>query len=176
MTTAAFTFYLAQQDLNNNVAYTHRPLCHVSSGPGVEHHARARPYSSYLFQKSSTNIQTADQYSWYADLGITHQPTLNFLSYSLDVGRELVLGVHVRIWWKPRKGICVRSINWQVIKDWDFTTSGFGEHGDQGVGSTGSLPQATSGNGSYDWYGGGVSLQHALTDRLNASLDYRLRS
>lgn len=167
-TTGSFTYY-SQNDLNNNVAYTVGPYVTFHPDQALSITARGG-YSSYLFRQSSTNIQTADQYSWYADLGITHQP-VDFLSYSLNVGRELALGTTsdlVETWYvRP-------SVNWQVIKDWTFTTSGFYEHGDQGVGSTGTLAGATTTNGTYDWYGGDLSLGHVLTDRLSVSLDYRL--
>ena len=166
--TASFTIY-SQQGLNNNDAYTIGPYVTFRADQALSITARGG-FSSYLFQNTSTNIQTANQYSWYANLNITHQPT-DFMSYSLDVGRDLSLGVQsdlVENWYvRP-------SITWQIIKGWDFTTSGFYEHGDQGVGSTGSLPGATTANGSYDWYGGGLSLQHELTDRLSASLNYRI--
>lgn len=169
--TASFTFYNqnSKTGLNNNDAYTIGPYVTFTPGQALSITARGG-FSSYLFQNSSTNIQTANQYSWYASVGITHQPT-DFLSYSLNVGRELSLGTQsdlVEDWYvRP-------SATWDIIKGFAFTTSGFYEHGDQGVGSTGSLPGATSGNGSFDWYGGEVSLGHALTDRFSMSLNYRI--
>jgi hypothetical protein len=166
--TASFTLY-SQEGLNNNVAYTVGPYVTFQPDQALTITARGG-YSSYLFQNTSTNIQTANQYSWYANLNITHRP-VDFLSYSLDAGRELALGTTsdlVEDWYvRP-------SVSWHIIKDWDFTTSGFYQHGDQGVGSTGSLSGASSGNGTYEWYGGDLSLSHVLTDRLSMSLDYRL--
>ncbi|HEY4415705.1 MAG TPA: hypothetical protein VGO57_08440, partial [Verrucomicrobiae bacterium] len=127
-------------------------------------------YSTYQFQQTSQSIQTSSQDSWYADLLVNHQ-ILESLSYSLDVGHETRLGVESDL----NEDDYVRpSITWKFIKDWDFTTGGFYEHGKQGVGSetigSGSLSQ----NDTYDYYGGSLTLNHALTSRFSLGLNYRI--
>ncbi len=164
--TAAFTTY-DQTILNNNDAYTVGAYAELRPGAYFKFTARAG-YSIYQFQNTSTNIQTSSQNSWYGSINISHQPT-DFVSYSLDAGHEIQLGVQsdlVEDWYvRP-------SITWKVINGLDILTSFSYEHGDQGVGSVGSLPGNP--NGTYDWFAGELSFQHPLTSRLTLSLDYRL--
>jgi hypothetical protein len=164
--TAAFTTY-DQTILNNNDAYTVGTYIELRPGAYFKFTARAG-YSIYQFQNTSTNIQTSSQNSWYGSINITHQPT-DFVSYSLDAGHEIQLGIQsdlVEDWYvRP-------SITWKVINGLDILTSFSYEHGDQGVGSVGSLPGNP--NGAFDWFSGDLSLQHPLTSRLTLSLDYRL--
>jgi hemolysin activation/secretion protein len=63
------------------------------------------------------------------------------------------------------------NISWKIIRGFDFNTSFSYEHGNQGVGSVGSLPGSP--NGKFDWFTGELSLQHPLTSRLTLGLDYR---
>jgi hypothetical protein len=164
--TASFTAY-EQTILNNNDAYTVGSYVEFRPDAYFKFTARAG-YAIYQFQNTSTNIQTSSQNSWYASINITHQPT-DFVSYSLDAGHEIQLGVQsdlVEDWYvRP-------SITWKVINGLDILTSLSYEHGDQGVGSVGSLPGNP--NGTFDWFTGELSLQHPLTSRLTLSLDYRL--
>ena len=61
------------------------------------------------------------------------------------------------------------NLDWKIIRFWDVTTGLFYQHGRQGVGNvTGNF------NETFDWYGGTVSLQRALTSRFTLSLNYRL--
>ena len=87
----------------------------------------------------------------------------------LDIGREVQSGAQsdlVEDWYvRP-------NITWKIINGLDFNTSISYEHGDQGVGSVGSLPGSP--NSKFGWFTGGLSLQHPLTSRLTLSLDYRL--
>lgn len=158
-----------QNGLNDNDAYTVGP--YVTFTPGQFFQVTARGgYSTYQFQQTSQSIQTSSQDSWYADLLVNHQ-ILESLSYSLDVGHETQLGVESDL----NEDDYVRpSITWKFIKDWDFTTRGFYEHGKQGVGSetigSGSLSQ----NDTYDYYGGSLTLNHALTSRFSLGLNYRI--
>ncbi len=124
-----------------------------------------------MFQQTSTNIQTANQNSWYASVNLTHKPT-DFLSYSLEAGRETQLGTSTDLLedWYVRP-----NANWTFIKGWPLNTSFFYEHGHQGVGSMGSLPGIpNSSNSTFNWYGGGIGLSHELTSRLVLSLNYRV--
>ena len=167
--TAAFTRYTQSgaNGLNNNDAYTAGTYAEFQPSKFLKVTARGG-YAIYQFQQTSTSIQTSDQNSWYASLNIAHQPS-DSVSYSLEVGRETQLGTSsdlVEDWYvRP-------NINWKIIKGFDFNTSLFYEHGDQGVGSSGSLPGYS--NGNFDWYGGSLSLEHPLTSWLSLGLNYRI--
>jgi hypothetical protein len=165
-TTAAYTTY-TKQLLNNNDAYTVGPYFEIRPDPFLSISLHGG-YSTYLFQDTSTAIQTHSQNSWYADLKVTHRPT-DSVSYTLDVGREVQLGIQSDLLedWYVRP-----TVTWNIMKGLDLVTFIFYEHGDQGVGSTGSLPG--SANGNFDWYGGSLSVQHALTSQLNLGLSYFL--
>jgi hypothetical protein len=169
--TASFTTY-QNTGLNNNDAYTVGP--YVTFQPSTFFNITARGgFTTYQFQNpgvTSTNIQTADQNTWYASISITHQPR-DSISYSLEAGRDVSLGTQsdlVEDWYvRP-------NINWKIINGLDFNTSLFYEHGDQGVGSTGFFPGTSNGTSTYDWYGGGLTLQHDLTSRFSLGLNYRI--
>jgi hypothetical protein len=183
-TTAAYTSY-QKTDLNNNDAYTIGPTITFQPDPSFSLTAKAG-YSTYLFQHTSagilvtsnsitttTNIQTSDQNSWYASLNLTHKPT-DFLSYSLEVGRETQLGTSTDLLqdWYVRP-----NADWTFIKGVSLNTFFFYEHGHQGVGSVGSLPGVpNSSNSTFNWYGGGLGLSHELTSRFALSLNYRVTS
>ena len=164
--TASFTSY-EQDALNNSDVYTVGP--YVEFRPGAYFKLTVRGgYSINQFQNTSASIQTSSQNSWYGSVNITHQPT-DFLSYSLEVGREVQSSAQsdlVEDWYvRP-------AITWKVIKGLDVITSISYEHGDQGVGSVGSLPGSP--NGAFDWYTGELILQHPITSRFTLGLDYRL--
>jgi hypothetical protein len=163
---ADFTTY-EQAMLNNNSAYTVGP--YVEFRPDAFFKLTVRGgYSINQFQNTSTNIQTSSQNSWYASMNISHQPTES-VSYSLDIGREVQSSAQSDLVedWYARPNITLKIIN-----GLDINTSLFYEHGTQGVGSIGSLPGSP--NGTYSYYGGGLSLSHPLTSRLDLSLNYRL--
>ena len=171
-TTAALTTY-NQSVLNNNDAYTVGAYTELRPSEFLKVTARGG-FSTYQFQNTSTTnsqnpvpIQTANQNSWYASLNLSHQPRKS-ISYSLEAGREIQLGTQsdlVEDWYvRP-------SITWNIIKDLTFNTDMFYEHGNQSVGNvSGNLGN----NGTFDWYGGSLSVNHPLTSRLNLSLNYRL--
>jgi len=166
--TASFTRY-HKDVLNNNDAYTVGP--YVTFKPGNYFEVTARGgYSIYQFQQSSQFVRTSDQDSWYASLTVTHD-ILESLSYSLAVGHETQLGVESDL----REDDYIRpNITWRFIKDWDFNTGLFYEHGKQGVGSVTTGPGNLNQSYTYDWYGGSLILNHALTSRLSLGLSYRL--
>lgn len=163
-TTAAYTTY-TEQLLNDNDAYTIGPYVEIRPDPflSVSLHGG---YSTYLFQDTSTALQTQNQNSWYVNLKVAHEPSES-VSYVLDLGREVQLGVQSDLLddWYVRP-----TVTWKIMKGLDLVTFFFFEHGEQGVGSTGSLPGSV--NGAFDWYGGSVSVQHALTSQLNLGLTY----
>lgn len=163
--TAAYTMY-DQSELNNNAAYTVGPFVELHPGHYFSV-TLSGGYSTYEFQQTSTAIQTSSLDSWYVGLRLQHQPT-DFLTYGLNVGRDVQLGIVsdlVQDWYvRP-------NATWKVIKGLAVVTYFFYDHTDQGVGSTGSLPGYN--NGTFDWYGGGLSLQHPLTSRLDLSLSYQ---
>ena len=167
-TTASLTRY-DKDGLNNNDAYTVGP--YVTFTPGEYFQVTARGgYSIYEFQQTSQFIQTSSQNSWYASLTVSHQ-ILESLAYSLDVGHETQLGVQSDLteddYVRPR-------ITWKFIKGWDFTTGGFYEHGKQGLGSVTTGPGNLNQGETYDWYGGSLTLNHALTSRFSLGLNYRI--
>ena len=164
--TASFTTY-EQTALNNSDVYTVGP--YVEFRPGAYFKLTVRGgYSINQFANTSTSIQTASQDSWYGSVNITHQPR-DSISYSLDVGREVQSGAQsdlVEDWYvRP-------NITWKIINGLDVVTAISYEHGNQGVGSVGSLPGSP--NGTFDWYTGDLRIEHPLTSRLTLGLDYRL--
>ena len=166
--TAALTRY-DKNELNNNDAYTVGP--YVTFTPGEFFQVTARGgYSTYQFQQSSLFLQTSSQDSWYAGLTVSHQ-ILESVSYSLAVGHETQLGIQSDL---SEDDYVRPSITWRIIKDWDFNTGFFYEHGKQGVGSITIGPGNLNRSYAYDWYGGSLNLSHALTSRLSLSLNYRL--
>jgi hypothetical protein len=167
--TAAFTAYSQSgtNGLNNNDAYTAGVYTELRPSQFLTITARGG-YATYQFQQTSTSIQTSSQNSWYASLHVAHEPR-DSVNYSLEAGHEVQLGTTsdlVEDWYvRP-------NINWRIIKGFDFNTSFFYEHGNQGVGSSGSLPGYS--NGTFDWYGSQLSIQHQLTSRFALSLNYRI--
>jgi hypothetical protein len=135
--------------------------------PGSSLHASARGgYTITEFQHTSQSIRTEDLNSWYADVTVTHAVT-EAISYSMSVGHEVRLGIQTA---DAIEDTYVRpTVTWNFIKGFPFQTFLSYEHGKQGVGNlTGNLVE------TYDWLGGGIGLTHAITDRLSASLNYRL--
>lgn len=166
-TTAALTRYDKSggtNALNNNDAYTVGPYVEFRPSSALRVTARGG-YSTYQFEQSSSALQTSSQNTWYAGLNLSHQ-IMESIAYTLDVGREENLGIQSDLTedWYVRP-----NINWAFIKDWNFRTGLFYQHGRQGVGDVaGNLRE------DYDWYGGSLALEHTLTSRLTVGLNYRL--
>lgn len=161
--TASFTAY-DQHILNDNKSFSGGVYADWQPGPYFHVQPRAG-YTAYLFEQTSLFIRAVDQNAWYVGLTVTHDMT-EAVSYSLNAGHEIRLGIQadaVDVWYfRP-------VINWRIIKDTSLQTSFFYERGKQDVrGSVGTLSE------TYDWYGGGLALSRALTDRLKLSLNYRL--
>lgn len=175
--TASLTTY-DKHILNDNQAYT--VGSYVDLLPGEALHLTARGgFSTFQFQNTSkintviiipgsvtfSKVTTSDQNSWYAGLNLSHRLN-DGIAYSLDAGHEVQLGIQSDLTedWYVRP-----NINWNVIKDWNFITGFFYEHGRQGVGNvTGNF------NETFDWYGGELHISHPLTKSLTLAFNYRL--
>ena len=172
-TSATLTTYDQNTVNNNNNAYTFGP--YVQFHPDKYFQVTARGgYTTYQFQQTSQSIQTSSQNSWYAGLALTHQ-LRESVSYTVEAGHDVQLGAQSDL----TEDYYVRpSIDWRIIQGWDFTTGFFYTHGQQGVGSSAIAVVPTPSNvvlgETYDWYGGNLSLNHALTDRFTIGLNYRL--
>ena len=161
--TTAFTTYDHQQ-LNNNINYSAGVYADWQVSQALHIQPRGG-YTIYHFEQTSQSVQTSDFNSWYIDLNVSHDVT-KAISYSIDAGHELQLGVQSDLTedWYVRPAVA-----WKFIKGLDFTTSLSYEHGKQGVGNIGgNLTE------NYEWLGANFSLSHALSSRFTISLNYRL--
>ena len=128
-------------------------------------------FTTYQFDNTSkpsgTNaaIHTGNLNSWYGSILLSHQPRES-LSYSLEAGHEVQLGIQSDLLedWYVRP-----SITWKIIKNMNFTTAFFYEHGEQGVADKGGNLRE-----NFDWYGGQLLLQQRLTKRFTVGAIYRL--
>jgi hypothetical protein len=163
-TTAAFTTY-NKSILTDNDAYTAGGFFELRPDENLSLTARGG-FTTYKFDNNSnTNIATSDQNSWYAGISLNHRLS-DGVAYSLSAGHQMQLGVESDLseswYFRP-------SIQWSIIKDWDFVTAFFYEHGKQGVGNVrGNFKE------NYDWYGGELSLNHPLTESFSLAFNYRL--
>ncbi len=167
--TAAFTTY-EQSVLNGNAAYTAGG--YADWHPGKAFAATVRGgFTTYQFQNTSkasgtnASIHTGNLNSWYGSILLSHQPRES-LSYSLEAGHEVQLGIQSDLLedWYVRP-----SITWKIIKNMNFTTALFYEHGEQGVADKGGNLRE-----NFDWYGGQLLLQQRLTKRFTVGAIYRL--
>ena len=170
--TAALTAY-DENILNDNTSYSAGLYADWQPGPALHVQPRGG-YSFYNFQNTSQSsygistsgsISTADTRSWYVGLTVTHQMT-EVVSYSLSAGHEVRLGVQsdlIEDWYvRP-------SVEWKIIKNLGLQTLLTYEHGDTGQGNIqGNLTEV------YDQFGGGLTLSHAITERVSLGLSYRL--
>jgi hypothetical protein len=161
--TASFTRY-DQMVLNDNNSYS--AGVYADWQPGKAFRVQPRiGYTIFQFQHTSTNIQTSDLNSWYADLNITHKIT-DAISYSLDAGHEVQTGIQsdaVEDWYvRP-------AIRWDIIKNVDLNTSLSYEHGKQGAGNvSGNLTE------NFDWLGVNLGVGYSIIKKLSLGLNYRL--
>jgi hypothetical protein len=167
--TIAYTAY-DQDVLNNNTSYSAgvygdwRPDAYLHISPRFG-------YVINQFQQTSSQLQSSNVDSWYLDLSVTHQLTKSF-SYSLDVGHNLTPGVQSQVteYWYANGGI-----TWSFIKNFSLQPNFFYQHGNQGIGTTIINPANPNlVNEIYDWYGGGISFNYAITKRFAASLNYTI--
>ena len=122
-------------------------------------------YTIFQFQQTSTNIQTSNLNSWYADLNITHQVT-DAIGYTLDAGHEVQTGIQS----DAIEDYYVRpSIHWDIIKNVNLNTSFSYEHGNQGVGNVRNNLVET-----FDWLGVNVGASFSIIKKLSLGLNYRL--
>jgi hypothetical protein len=161
--TTTFTTY-DQQLLNNNVNYSAGVYADWQVSQALHIQPRGG-YTIYNFQQTSQTVQTSDLNSWYLDLNATHDVT-KAISYSIDVGHEIQLGVQSDLTedWYVRP-----AVTWKFIKALAFNTSLSYQNGKQGIGNVaGNLTE------KYEWLGANFSLSHALSSRFTLSLNYRL--
>lgn len=158
----SFTAY-DQPFLNDNQGYSLG--LYGDWRPG--HYARLQVrggYTAYLFDQTSQTVPARDQNSWYADVTAVHDLSES-VSYSLSFGHELRLGIQsdsVEDWYlRPR-------VTWKFIKDFSFATYLSYEHGTQGLASSTIVPE------TYDYLGVGFTLNHQITKKLSAGINYRL--
>ena len=170
--TASYTTY-DEMILNDNSSYSAGAYADWQLGQNFHVQPRAG-YTIYQFQNTSRSsfgistagsIRTSDLNSWYAALTVSHQLT-EAITYSLSAGHEVRLGIQsdaIEDWYvRP-------SVDWKIIKDLGLQTYLTYEHGDSGEGNIrGNLTE------TYDHFGGGLGLSHAITDRFRLGLDYRL--
>lgn len=160
--TGSFTSY-DERVLNDNTGYS--AGVYADWQPGSYFRVQPRlGYTAYMFDQTSRFIRAVDQDGYYAALSIVHDIT-EAVSYSITAGHELRLGIQA----DSIESTYVRpSATWRFIKDWAFTTNVSYEHGTQGAGrNQGNFEE------DFDWFGGGVSLSHAITRKLRGSLSYR---
>jgi hypothetical protein len=131
------------------------------------HYARLQFRGGYTvssFDQTSLTVPARDQDGWYADVTAGHDISES-VSYSFSVGRELRLGVQsdsVEDWYvRPQ-------ITWKFIKDFSFTTYVSYEHGTQSLAASTLVPE------TYDYLGLGFNLNHQITKKLSAGINYRL--
>ena len=161
--TGSFTTY-DQMVLNDNNSYS--AGVYADWRPGKAFRIQPRfGYTIFQFQQTSTNIQTSNLNSWYADLNITHQVT-DAISYTLDAGHEVQTGIQS----DAIEDYYVRpSIHWDIIKNVNLNTSFSYEHGDQGVGNVRNNLVET-----FDWLGVNVGASFSIIKKLSLGLNYRL--
>lgn len=132
-------------------------------------------YEEDVFNNNSQDLQTSDQGSWYADLNVSHQITRT-INYSIDAGRNVGLGVQsdANEYWYVNS-----SLTWNFIRNFSFAPSVFFQHGTQGQGTTVLAPGTTNPNllqqtEVYNWYGGSIGFDYAITKRFNMSVNYTI--
>jgi hypothetical protein len=160
-TTGAFTGY-EQHFLNDNSNYSGG--AYVDWQPGTVFRVQGRAgYTAFLFDQTSHVIKAVDQDTWYASLNLTHDITRS-LSYSLQAGHELQLGIQA----DSIEDTYVRAmLAWKFIRNLTFTTNLSYESGTQGGGAAfGNFQE------DFDWWTGGLGLNHAITKKLSAALNY----
>lgn len=129
---------------------------------------------------NSSQLQTSGLGSWYADLTVVHKITRS-LNYSIDVGRNVSSAAQSTAdeYWYANTGI-----TWNFIRNFSFAPQLFIQNGKQGGGTTytGSLPANQFFNGhpnllqgseSYDWYGGSLAFNYAITRRISLGMNYQ---
>ena len=157
--TGSFTSY-DQPILNDNSGYSAGVYADWRPGSYFRVQPRAG-YASYFFDQTSRVLRAVDQDSWYADLTVTHSLS-DAISYSLSAGHALRLGIQA----DSVEDTYVRpSLTWEFVKGWSVNPFVSFEHGNQGSGQR--VEEI------YDWFAGGITLNHYITRKLSAALSYR---
>jgi hypothetical protein len=169
----AYTGY-SHAVLNNNTSYSGG--LYGDWHPDEFLHVEPRiGYEEDQFANNSQDLQTSNQGSWYADLNISHQITRS-INYSIDIGRNVGLGVQsdANEYWYVNS-----SLTWNFIRNFSFAPTVFFQHGTQGQGTTVLAPGMTNPNllqqtEVYNWYGGSISFNYAITKRFDAGVNYTI--
>jgi hypothetical protein len=159
---ASFTRY-DQLVLNDNTSYSGGVYGDWQTSPYFHLQARGG-YTLFQFQHTSQTIQTGNFSAWYIGLTATHQIT-DRISYSLNGGHDLRLGIQADL---VDEWYVTSAITWGIINNWTFQTGLSYQHGTQGVSNQGGNFTET-----YDWLAATFGLNHSITDKLTASLNYR---
>jgi hypothetical protein len=153
-----------QQVLNNSMNYS--AGVYADWQPGHYLHVQPRfGYTIYQMEQTSRFIPAANQSAWYFDLTATHDIS-DAVTYSLSAGHELTPGIYgdtIEDWYvRP-------TLTLRIIRDLPLNTSFSYQNGTQGLQTS---PGAPSEN--YDWLTWSIGLNHPITKRLTAGLNYRM--
>jgi hypothetical protein len=161
--TISYTAY-DQHVLNNSMGYS--AGLYADWQPGHYVHVQPRfGYTIYQFEQTSQFIRAENQNAWYLDLTATHDLS-DAVSYSLSAGHELTPGIYGDTMedWYVRPSLTLR-----IIRDLPLITSFSYQNGTQGLQTSPGSPSET-----YDWFTWSLGLNHPLTKRLTAGLNYRV--
>lgn len=161
--TGSFTSYNQARLLNDSTGYSAGVYADWQPSAFVRVQPRAG-FTAYMFDQTSRFIRAMDQDGWYAALNVAHDIT-DSIRYSVGVGHQIRLGIQAD---SIESTYVQPSISWRFIRGFPFTTYFNYEHGTQGAGrSLGNFEE------DFDWFSGGISVSHAITKKLRASLNYR---
>lgn len=121
-------------------------------------------YTVYSPDKTATGTNAiSDSTGLYFQMSLSHQVNAH-VSYSLSAGHSVDYAYNGQ----PYDRYFVRlNPNWNFIYRWNFGTSISWEHGTQVAAG------ATSGALSYEQYNLGFNLDHQITQKLTAGMNYR---
>jgi hypothetical protein len=123
---------------------------------------RVSPRVGYVNYSFDPSVQTSgnDANAYYFNIGVNHQIS-EFVSYSLEAGRESQLGVNTDY----LQLIFIRAqAAWNIIRKVGILTDLFYENGKETRISSGE---------SYDRFGAAITLSHQFTEKLSTHLTYR---
>lgn len=167
--TGSFTEY-AQSFLNNSVGLSAGVFAEWKLTTKVQLKPRVG-YVDYQFDTTGPIGSAGNPSTYYYGLDIDHR--LNeFISHSLDAGREVRLGTFSDF---EELDFVRHGITWNVIKEVGLSTHWFYEHGTYPpfvFFSTANQPVFLFGE-TFDRFGAGLSLSYRLMEKLYTSLAYR---
>jgi hypothetical protein len=117
-------------------------------------------YVSYSFDPSVQTPTGNDANTYYFSIGVNHQIS-EFVSYSIDAGRESQLGIntdYLQLYFVRAQAA------WNIIRKVGIVTEFFYENGEETRISSGEI---------FDRFGAAITLSHQFTEKLNTHLTYR---